>query len=222
MDEPQQLPPCDFCGSVISRAVDVIRNPKSLARAKEAFGKSGSAICHPCMRSANLEMRVTDGAVVRLAVRVDKETAEGDFSGAKSALPALDAAVEGGKMVIKRLMKQINRLAKDHAAIIEYRDRIEARYAKWLFDSYPARRSRANYRISKIQLRLAVFHRDGHACVRCKSKENLTMDHIVPVKLGGSDDIENLQALCKPCNSSKGARAVNFMKTPQIGDNAAQ
>lgn len=40
-------------------------------------------------------------------------------------------------------------------------------------------------------------------CVHCNCKENLTIDHIIPVSKGGKDDIENLQILCKSCNSKK-------------------
>jgi hypothetical protein len=43
-------------------------------------------------------------------------------------------------------------------------------------------------------------------CVICGKSENLTIDHIKPVSLGGSDKIENLQILCKPCNSKKGCK----------------
>jgi len=43
-------------------------------------------------------------------------------------------------------------------------------------------------------------------CVYCSSEENLTIDHIFPVSKGGSDDVGNLQILCKSCNSKKGSR----------------
>lgn len=43
-------------------------------------------------------------------------------------------------------------------------------------------------------------------CVHCNCKENLTIDHIIPVSKGGKDDIENLQILCKSCNSKKGVK----------------
>ncbi len=32
----------------------------------------------------------------------------------------------------------------------------------------------------------------------------LEIDHIVPIRHGGTHDPENLRALCQPCNSSKG------------------
>lgn len=35
---------------------------------------------------------------------------------------------------------------------------------------------------------------------------SLTKDHIVPLKLGGDDSIENIQILCLRCNAAKGAR----------------
>lgn len=45
-------------------------------------------------------------------------------------------------------------------------------------------------------------------CAHCKSTENLEVDHIRPVSLGGSSERDNLQALCRTCNRSKLNRFV--------------
>lgn len=55
-------------------------------------------------------------------------------------------------------------------------------------------------------LRLAVYERDGFTCLHCGDVESLTLDHIYPYSRGGEDTLENLQTLCRPCNSRKGAR----------------
>lgn len=55
-------------------------------------------------------------------------------------------------------------------------------------------------------LRTAVYERDGWACLHCGSVESLTLDHIHPYSRGGEDTLENLQTLCRSCNSKKGAR----------------
>jgi 5-methylcytosine-specific restriction endonuclease McrA len=52
-------------------------------------------------------------------------------------------------------------------------------------------------------VRSAVFARDGMRCITCGATEDLTLDHIVSELAGGSNAIENLQTLCRPCNASK-------------------
>jgi 5-methylcytosine-specific restriction endonuclease McrA len=66
----------------------------------------------------------------------------------------------------------------------------------------------ANNRREKITdfLRQRVYDRDGRACLHCGAADDLTLDHIRPWSLGGPDTFENLQTLCRSCNSSKGAR----------------
>lgn len=54
--------------------------------------------------------------------------------------------------------------------------------------------------------RFKVFERDGFKCKACGTPENLTIDHIEPERHGGTSVIENLQTLCKSCNSKKGTR----------------
>jgi hypothetical protein len=43
----------------------------------------------------------------------------------------------------------------------------------------------------------------GNVCVFCGSVDRITRDHVIPLDWGGSDRIENIQPLCKSCNSIK-------------------
>lgn len=61
-------------------------------------------------------------------------------------------------------------------------------------------------------IRIAVYTRDGWECLRCGNPENLSLDHIHPWSEGGEDSIENLQTLCRSCNSWKGTREIDFRK----------
>jgi 5-methylcytosine-specific restriction endonuclease McrA len=46
------------------------------------------------------------------------------------------------------------------------------------------------------------------------SNEGDSVDHIVPRSQGGTDEDDNLQLLCRSCNSSKGGRFFSTPKTP--------
>jgi hypothetical protein len=56
-------------------------------------------------------------------------------------------------------------------------------------------------------LRRMVLERDGYRCRWCGASEDLAVDHMyVPEVYGGVALMDNLQVLCRPCNSRKGAR----------------
>lgn len=77
----------------------------------------------------------------------------------------------------------------------------------WRSRPHKARRPRAPKRPPiPAAIRDAVLARDGDACLECGSRNDLTLDHIHPYSRGGLDTVENLRVLCRPCNSSKGAR----------------
>lgn len=77
-------------------------------------------------------------------------------------------------------------------------------------------------------LRAHVFHRDGYKCVRCEAsaidvpfdysgadtlftdtfvssgfRDVLVVDHVLTLKAGGLNVIENFQTLCETCNKRK-------------------
>ena len=51
-----------------------------------------------------------------------------------------------------------------------------------------------------------ILRRDRFKCQYCSSREQLTIDHVLPKSRGGRDTWENLVAACTPCNNKKGNR----------------
>ena len=52
-----------------------------------------------------------------------------------------------------------------------------------------------------------VFMRDGRVCQVCGTDEGeMHIDHIIPRKVGGGHDMDNLRVLCKSCNLRKGVK----------------
>lgn len=75
------------------------------------------------------------------------------------------------------------------------------------------------------RVRFEVLRRDDHTCRYCGGKAPdvaLTVDHVTPVALGGSDDPSNLVTACKDCNSGKSSIAPDTPLVAQVAEDAVR
>ena len=56
--------------------------------------------------------------------------------------------------------------------------------------------------------RFNLFLRDGFRCQYCRSKGDLTFDHVVPRASGGVTSWQNVVAACSRCNLKKGSKSL--------------
>lgn len=89
-------------------------------------------------------------------------------------------------------------------------------YNDWLVRSQrwstrvPAVMILTKYQKRKVTVRFSkqhVFLRDNYTCQYCEKKvdsKSITIDHILPLSLGGRTTWENTTTACSPCNSLKG------------------
>jgi 5-methylcytosine-specific restriction endonuclease McrA len=54
-------------------------------------------------------------------------------------------------------------------------------------------------------------------CLRCSQAKPLTVDHVMPLSMGGTNDIANIQPLCHACNASKGTRTIDYREAVRDG-----
>jgi len=75
------------------------------------------------------------------------------------------------------------------------------------------RKKNAEGKFTLEQFKRLVTKVDNH-CPACgyHFQNDATVDHIVPLIRCGSNEIENIQPLCLPCNSSKGTKIINYME----------
>jgi 5-methylcytosine-specific restriction endonuclease McrA len=83
--------------------------------------------------------------------------------------------------------------------------------------AYMVRRPRSRVRLSKRE----ILRRDDYTCQYCgETSRNLTVDHVVPRRLGGGHSWDNLVSACPACNLKKGGRtpreaAMTLMRLPR-------
>lgn len=72
-------------------------------------------------------------------------------------------------------------------------------------------------------LRFQILRRDNHTCRYCGANApdvKLTVDHVVPEALGGTDKPENLVAACEGCNGGKAAMPPDAAIVASVGEDA--
>lgn len=75
------------------------------------------------------------------------------------------------------------------------------------------------------RLRFEVLRRDSHTCRYCgrsAPEVKLTVDHVVPETLGGSDDPDNLVAACSDCNAGKSSVPADAPLVNDVAVDAAR
>ena len=74
------------------------------------------------------------------------------------------------------------------------------------------------------RLRFEILRRDNHTCRYCGQAApdvKLTVDHVVPTTLGGTDDPTNLVTACADCNSGKSATPPDAAIVADVSEKAA-
>lgn len=84
--------------------------------------------------------------------------------------------------------------------------------ARWNWMARRGRMSKAKDRGTHTQAEWRALCASIGGCARCGSSGELTRDHVVPISRGGSDSIENIQPLCRSCNSAKGTSTADYRR----------
>lgn len=111
----------------------------------------------------------------------------------------------------------VERLGGQRGTIVHFHERVESEIpSEYTRPAHPHAGIRSRNELSP-RMRFAVFQRDKFTCVYCGAKGEgvrLTVDHVHPVALGGSDDMENLATACSECNAGKGAWPLTVSTVP--------
>jgi len=121
---------------------------------------------------------------------------------------------EYNKSYRKKNAERLSAIARDWVdANKDKRKQIQAKYRKVNADqiqvSSGARRAAIQQGDLTKQEWADVKAAHGFKCAHCGESEGrrkLTLDHIRPLARGGAHTKANVQPLCKPCNSRKGAK----------------
>lgn len=144
--------------------------------------------------------------------------------------------IHKGKIISKIQRKEQSRFMKERFKIPEVREKAVLNlkisgptHWNWkggisLTKEYRAKQFLQSHRKRRnTKLLIGGFHSEKewedlkrkchYKCLNCKKREpkiKLTRDHIIPICKKGSDDIKNIQPLCKSCNSKKHMKIIKY------------
>jgi 5-methylcytosine-specific restriction endonuclease McrA len=61
-----------------------------------------------------------------------------------------------------------------------------------------------------IKRKHQLIEKFGEVCLNCGTQEKILVDHIVSRFHGGTNNLDNLQLLCNPCNFRKGTKVIDY------------
>jgi 5-methylcytosine-specific restriction endonuclease McrA len=97
------------------------------------------------------------------------------------------------------------------------------RFPQKFIESENRRRARkaqaeGSHTLAEWEALKARYHYSCLCCGRQEPTITLARDHIKPLDAGGSDDISNLQPLCKSCNSRKSTKYIDYRPSSEEGE----
>lgn len=114
------------------------------------------------------------------------------------------------------LKKVFNLQTRDKIYIEEYEDNLKIRSfnKEWKVPCVVRLNSYVNIRKKKRDTsnkRTKIYRRDNYKCGYCNvlgNDKTLTLDHIIPKSLNGSNEQDNLVTCCFDCNQKKGNKTL--------------